>query len=92
MRSKYAELNARLADPTDWLDDFEFELMISFCLGEGDREYDEDDENVLMQIRVDSRHCREVMDDWGFGNTQVDHAQSWAHFEGESRCYLYHEL
>lgn len=94
MNAKYKELKARVTDSSDWLMDFNLSCVITLYLREDDPEYKEDDDNILMEIEEYFLHpWRPVPDrDWGFGATQVDHAQSPEYFPGEHHCYLYHQL
>lgn len=92
MDAKLRELQDRVANASDWLNDFNLSFFITFYLRGDDLEYDEDDDNILMEI--DERFfSRERLDrDWGFGATNVDHAESCQDFPNERHCYLYHEL
>lgn len=96
MDAKHKELQARVADPSDWLIDFNLDCLITFYLREDDPEYEENDDNILMEI--DEMYCeqnapdRDPEQNWGFGATHVDHAEPGQDFAGECHCYLYHQL
>lgn len=92
--ARFKELQARVTDSSDWLMDFNLECVITLYLREDDPEYNEDDNNILMTIEEEYRNSHShVRDrDWGFGATQVDHAESPGSYPGEHHCYLYHQL
>ena len=92
MAAKHKELQARVADPADWLMDFNLECLITFYLREDDPEYEEDDDNVLMEIVEMHREKKTRRRDWGFGATHTNHAESVRDFSGERHCYLYRHL
>jgi len=96
MAAKHKELQARIADPADWLAEFNLDCLITFYLREDDPEYEKDDDNILMEIEVmyleQNLPGRDPDRDWGFGATHVDHAESCQDFPSESHCYLYHQL
>ena len=89
--AKKRELDLRVDDPFDWMQEFNLEYVITFYLREDDPEYEEEDDNILCKIHeyVFWNSIRE--NDWGFGATNVDHADSEV-FLGEKHCYLYHQL
>lgn len=90
--AKFNELNARVLDPLDWLMEFNLTYTITFYLRESDPEFEEDDDNILMQMQND-HFIRDVSkDDWGFGATHINHAENAACFLGEQHCYTYHHL
>jgi hypothetical protein len=89
---KLKELQARVDDPSDWMTEFNLDYVITFYLREDDPEYDDADDNILMQLQS-SHFFREAQDRvWGFGATHVDHAISFKCFSGEKHCYTYHQL
>ena len=92
LTSKLNELNARVADPSDWLTEFNLEYAVSFYLRDDDSEYEEDDDNILMKIEEIYSDSKKGAEDWGFGATHVDHAEPREYFSGEHHCYLYHQL
>lgn len=90
--AKLKELQVRVNNPSDWLMDFNLSYTITFYLHESDPEFDADDDNILMQI-LNDHFVREVSkDDWGFGATHINHAESVSHFLNERHCYTYHNL
>lgn len=88
MDTKYIELQARVSDTSNWLMEFNLEYVITFYLRDDDPEYDEEDDNILMEI--DNLYLPDR--DWGLGSTHVDHAEPRECFPCESHCFLYHEL
>lgn len=79
------ELKARVADPADWLNDFNLDYVISFYLRADDPEYEQDDDNILMQIH------EILIEREGTDQDCVNYAES-SEFTGEQHCYLYHQL
>lgn len=89
--AKFLELTARVADPSDWLADFNLEYVLTFYLREDDLEYEEDDDNILMRI-LSMHFIREHHEQkWGFGYTHENYADH-ASFLDEQHCYTYHQL
>lgn len=86
MLPKNNELKARVADPADWIRDFNFEYVITFYLREDDPEYEEDDDNILMQIHEIFMERED--DEQGLVNWAVP----IENFPGEQHCDLYHQL
>ena len=67
--AKLKGLQARVENPSDWMNEFNLGYVISFYLRENDPEYDDADDNILMQLQ-NSHFVREGQDrDWGFGAT-----------------------
>jgi len=96
MAAKHQELQARVADPSDWLLDFNLGYLITFYLREDDPEYDEDDDSILMEIKqrfiqLESPD-RDPEQVWGFGDKKVHHADQDIFLSDQPHCYLYHEL
>ncbi len=87
LKAKHHELTARQADPDDWMQDFNLELVITCYLREDDPDYAENDDNVLWQVEE-----MYLESPWGFGHTEIDHQEFHPWFEGEHHAYLYHEL
>ena len=85
--AKLKELQTRVADPSDWMQDFNFDYVITFYLRENDPEYEEEDDNILMQIESMHQDCN----DWGFGFTDNNYADRQC-FSDEHHCYTYHQL
>lgn len=97
MNAKGAELQARVSDPADWMQDFNLEFILTFYLHEDDPEYDEDDDNILMQLEeivFDYDEPQRAYRNWGFGMTSTNHCESFLREmnDGEHHCYLYHQL
>lgn len=94
MNAKCNELRARVTDSSDWLMEFNLSFVITLCLREDDPDYKEDDDNIMIEIdeiyRIPKSRDREQ--DWGFGATQVDHAQSPESYPSEHHCWLYYQL
>lgn len=90
--AKLQELEARVADSSDWLVEFNLDFFITFYLREDDPEYEEDDDNILMEIEEGFFRKEQHDRSWGFGATNIDHAEPRQEFSGEQHCYLYHQL
>ena len=91
MNAKLQELQARVADPSDWMLAFNLYFIITFYLREDDPEYEEEDDNILMEFDEKFFGQYPLDLEWGFGATNVDHAEPSQEF-GEQHCYLYHQL
>ncbi|MBK5937699.1 hypothetical protein CCR96_00065 [Halochromatium roseum] len=84
------QLEARVADPDDPLDDFEIEAILHFMLREDDPDYDEDSDSFLTERRFslkgDLNHEREG----------VDYRETVRCFPGRlnqvAHCWLFHDL
>ena len=93
MDIKLQELRARVVDPSDWMMDFNLFFVLTYYLREDDPEYDEDDDSILMVFEELFSIRNDRLDlEWGFGRTNVNHAESRQCFTGECHCYLYHQL
>jgi hypothetical protein len=93
MNAKHKELQARVADPSDWVMEFNLDYVITFYLREDDPEYEADDDHILMRITNGvSAHGHGFNRDWGFGATHVNHAEPCKYSHDQSHCYLYHQL
>ena len=83
---------ARLEDPNDWVSDYELECVITFFLNDNDSEYDEDIDNVLVELS----ECALADDDSVYGwddNENYNEFQYWDHpMSKEKHCNLYHCL
>jgi len=90
--AKFNEFQARIANPSDWLIDFNLGYTITFYLHESDPEFDSDDDNILMQMQNDHVLRKWRDPDWGFGATHINHAESAVNFLGEQHCHTYHQL
>lgn len=89
--AKKCELDSRVDDSSDWMQEFNLEYVITFYLREDDPEYEEDDDNILVQIHELVFWNFPGENDWGFGATNIDHAVPEI-FQGEKHCYTYHQL
>lgn len=95
MNAKGEELQARVANPADWMQDFNLDIVFTFYLREDDPEYEEDDDNILMQIRESTfDYNLPDRDDHGFGITSTYYCGEYRddYEEGQHHCYMYHEL
>ncbi len=96
MNAKGKELQARVADPADWMQDFNLNIVFTFYLREDDPEYEEDDDNILMQIEeIIFDYNDQYRDDFGFGITSTSthyFSEFRDDFEGQHHCYMYQEL
>jgi hypothetical protein len=92
MDAKIQELQMRISDPSDWIWDFNLSFVITFYLRDDDPDYEEDDDNILMEF-TERFFRKDPLDlEWGFGATNVNHAVPSQYFTGEHHCYLYHQL
>lgn len=91
--AKLTKLGAsRVADPNDWVTDFEIECFITFYLNENNPEYDKKYiDNVLVQMR-------DAPDDdgiiYGWDDDNHSEFQNWDDhpMNKEKHCWLYHSL
>jgi hypothetical protein len=90
LAEKYSLLEARVNDPSDWMNEFNLEYAITFYLREDDAEYEEDDDNILIELSNLSFPTKKQ--DWGFGATHIDHAIDIMQISNEKHCYTYHQL
>ena len=84
----------RVEDHSDWVEDFEIEAYINFILNESDPEFDEDLDNILVQLRESRPDEKRVKPPY-LGNEQINHNtfQHWEHpMSNEYHCWLYHCL
>jgi len=89
-----AELDQRVNNPQDWLQDYEIELKISFYIRDDDPEFDEDVDNILWVLEEPLSHP-DPLSDWGIGAIHVNHAcdrELYGSYKGQFHCYLYHSL
>lgn len=79
-------LEAKLADPTDPMFDYEIEVLLDFILREDDPEYQDDDDNILTQRR-DSLKRLET-------DLHADFTPPWcpAGLQAEPHCWRFHDL
>ena len=84
-------LERRIADPEDWLTDYELEIEVDYFLGKGDSEYEEDDDNILM---IQEEHYGKLARRGGspIWDPDYDWAEPGSSFRGQRHCWLYHDL
>lgn len=92
MDAKHKELQARVADPSDWLMDFNLDYVITLYLREDDSEYEKDDDNILMQIDNVYIDPERPDRDWGLGVIDVDHTEPGYCWDDKRHCYLYRQF
>jgi len=92
MVGKLKELEARESDPSDWMEDFNLSFLITIYLRKDDPEYEENDDNILMEYKNKFFRYSTLDLEWGFGATCVNYAVSCEYFAGEHHCYLYYQL
>ncbi len=86
------ELQSRVENPSDWLDDFEIELTLDFVLKEEDLEWDDDDDNLLITLRYDLKHPNTIPAyTFGDNQTNFNYEPQCREFD-EWHCWVYHEL
>lgn len=91
--ARLVDLQSRVDDPADWMSEFNLSFCITYYLRNDDPEYEEDDDNILMEFNEYFFKKAESDIEWGFGATDVDHAdRGIAGFAGENHCYLYQQL
>jgi hypothetical protein len=87
-----SQLNERVSDPNDPLDDYEIEATLYFILGEDDPDFDEDEDNFLTQRQFSLKRMDR---EFGLGDG-IDHRATFRHFPGglnEVRhCRLFYDL
>lgn len=89
--AKKRELQARVLEPSDWMQEFNLGFMLTIYLREDDPEFEDDDDNILIQLNEWFVREDAVERGWGFGATEIDHAMTDV-FPMEKHCYLYHQL
>lgn len=95
LNAKHIELQKQVNNPENWIQEFNLEIVITFYLREDDPEYEDEDDNILMQIPIS--HCdynaEGIERKRGFGMTNINHCDFiGAENEDEHHCYLYHDL
>jgi len=79
--------NAKVTDPNDYIDDFELSYYLTFILDENDPAYNDDDDNILVELR---KHSKRV---WSESNKNHNEFAGWHHpMSHEHHCWLYHCL
>jgi hypothetical protein len=85
-------LNARVADPNDPLDDYEIDATLYFILDENDPTFDEDDDNTLTQREISLKRYNRK---YGLGDG-LDHRLPCRQFPGVlnevPHCWLFYDL
>lgn len=79
-------LEAKLADPDDWMVDYEIEAIVHFVLREDDPDYDEDDDNFLTTRTEPLKHLRRQEDE---NITETISPEGWL---AEPHCRLFRDL
>ena len=85
------QLEKRINDPNDWLDDYEIDVVITFILKGDDPEYSDRSDNILVEL--DESVKGEIWE-YGIGDGK-NHSeyQHWDHpMKDEHHCWLYHCL
>ena len=91
----FAQLDARVQDPEDWLSDYEIELEVRFWLREDDPAYQEGYDNILATRREDLKLQRGLPEHFGIDdgiNHNVFQGMDGHPMQGEFHCWLYHCL
>jgi hypothetical protein len=89
---KNKELQSRVADTSDWLMDFNLEYVVTFYLRTDDEEYEDQDDNILMQIEDVYSEQELSASEWVFDDTEADHTAPDYYAYGEHYCYLYNRF
>ena len=87
--------NNRINDPDDWVEDFELEVVVTFCLSETDPAYDEDSDNILVELSEYGKYLNGMKDETliGDGNNWNEYRFDKNHpLSNEHHCYLFHRL
>jgi hypothetical protein len=87
-----AELERKLNDPNDWLEDYEIECNVQFMIKEDDLDYDEDSDNILVEL---SDHIKHQDWSWGMGDgNNHNDMEGWENcpMSNEQHCSMYHAL
>ncbi|MGD9973324.1 MAG: hypothetical protein AB7S77_09710 [Desulfatirhabdiaceae bacterium] len=89
------QLKKRIRDSDDWLEDFEIEGRVLFFIRKDDPYYDDEGDNLLIELSADPVPKVLKDKDYGIGNG-YDHntLQSLvkSNVKDEIHCYLYHSL
>ena len=91
----FAQLDARVQDPQDWLSDYEIELEVRFWLREDDPAYQEDDDNILATLKEHLKLQRHLPEPFGIDdgiNHNIFQGMDGHPMQGEFHCWLYHCL
>ena len=90
-----SELIKRVEDENDELEDYEIDLELSLYLKEDDKEYKEDDDNIIMTLNdyvkgISDKECDYPWDDT---NHNEFHIRNNPHnMKDEHHCWFYHCL
>ena len=89
------QLEKRVKDTNDWLEDYEIECYITFYLQEDDPDYDEDKDNMLVELMSCVVFSKLKKREWGIADGN-DHntLHGWVKCSmvDEYHCYLHHSL
>jgi len=94
-RTLFAQLDARVQDPQDWLYDYEIELEVQCWLREDDPAYQEDDDNILATLKEHLKLQRSLPEPFGIDdgiNHNIFQGMDGHLMQGEFHCWLYHCL
>ena len=89
------QLEKRVKDTNDWLEDYEIDCYMTFHLKEDDPGYDEDSDNILVELAVGFGSMKSGRREWGIadGNDHNTlHSLVKCSMVDEYHCYLYHSL
>ena len=89
------QLEKRVKDTNDWLEDYEIECYLTFHLKKDDPDYDEDNDNILVELSACVVPTRLKKKEWGIadGNDHNTlHSLVKCSMVDEYHCYLYHSL
>jgi len=89
------EGDKRIADPEDWVEDYELECDFIFILKEDDQKYDPDNENILIILQEEGNdfyknHEFGIMD--GMNHNPYFSPEETDTDEENFHCWLYHYL
>jgi len=90
-----AECDRKVNDEHEWLEDYEAEVEISFWLKDSDPAFDEDQDNILVVLREELKHCWDGdLENYLGGKTNHSEFQHWEDhpMKDEFHCWLYHCL
>lgn len=86
-----SQLLAKVADPEDWLADYEIEVQVQCYLRAEDAAYQEDEDNLLVVLKEPGKGRDQA---WYVGDGQ--NHNTFAHWDHplryEHHCWLYHCL
>lgn len=87
-------LKKRVSDENDWIKDYEIELIFRFCLGKDDPDYNEDEDNFLVELtqRITNIDMRGVIGDGANWNDRMNKIYGHHPMKDEHHCWMYHCL